>query len=79
MCGFFGAVNHYQQMWPQIPHNLSPLSSKLGKKTLHWTSEMDLAFKHMKALIEKYYLLAYPSHNEPFHIYTDASSHQMGD
>ncbi len=76
MCCFLGAVNHYQCMWPQRTHILAPLSSKSLKKTFLWTPDMDLAVKCMKALIARDCLLAY--HNEPFHIYTDASSYQMG-
>ncbi len=38
---------------------------------------MDLAFKCMKALMVHDCLLAYPKHNIPFHIFTDASSYQM--
>ncbi len=39
---------------------------------------MDLTFKRMKALMAHDCLLAYPKPNKPFHIYTDASSYQMG-
>ncbi len=39
---------------------------------------MDFALKHMKALMVHYCLLAYPNHNKPFHIYTNASIYQMG-
>ncbi len=65
-------------MWPQHVHILAPLSSESGKKTFCWTPDMDLAFKRMKALMARDCLLTYPNHNKPFHIYTDASSYQMG-
>ncbi len=78
MCGFLGAVNHYHRMWPQRAHTLAPLSIKSGKTMFHWTKEIDLAIKQMKALMAQDCLLAYPNHNKAFHIYTDASSYQMG-
>ncbi len=77
MCGFIGAVNHYQSMWSQCVHILAPLSSKSGKKTFCWTPAMDFSFKLMKALKAHDCLLAYPNHNKPFHIYTNASIYQM--
>ena len=55
-----------------------PLSDESGKKTFHWTDEMDEAFLTMKASLSADALMAYPNHNKPFHIYTDASDHQMG-
>ncbi len=39
---------------------------------------MNLAFKHVKALMAQNCILTYPNHNKPFHIYTDASSYRMG-
>ena len=77
MCGFLGEVNFYRNMWPKREHVLMPLSNKSGKKSFHWTDKMDNAFLQMKAIISKDKLMAYPNHNKPFHIITDASDYQM--
>ena len=64
-------------MCPKQVHILQPISDKSGKKTFHWTDEMDKAFLWIKTILSLDALMAYTNHNKPFHIYTDSSDYQM--
>jgi len=71
---FIGAVNFYRDMYPRRAHILAPLSALTStKQTFNWTPECQQAFDQMKALLAHDTLIAYPDHNHPFHVYTDAS------
>jgi hypothetical protein len=79
-----GMINYYRDMWPHWLHILAPFTTKTGapKKgerppPFQWTSEMQKAFNQMKALMAADVLCAYPDHNKPFCIFTDASDYQL--
>ena len=78
---FLGMVTYFRKIWPRRAHILKPLTelSGLPKKTrIEWTPERAAAFDQMKAIVAHNILLAYPNHNEPLEIYTDASDYQLG-
>jgi RNase H-like domain found in reverse transcriptase len=71
-------VRYYHNMWPRHSHILAPLTELTGKKAFVWEDKHQHAFEQMKALIATDVLLAYPNHNKPFDIKTDASDYQLG-
>ena len=49
-----------------------------SKVKFEWLSSHQQKFDKIKKVVETEVLLAYPDFNRPFHIYTDASDHQLG-
>jgi RNase H-like domain found in reverse transcriptase len=75
---FIGIVNYYRDMWFRRSELLAPLTSLASSKVkFEWLLTHQLAFDKIKKVIETEVLLAYPDFDKPFHIYTDASDHQL--
>ena len=62
---------------PLTKHTGAPKKGKKQPK-FDWTQEMQKAFDEMKAVMTADVMCAYPNHYKSYHIYTDASNHQLG-
>ncbi len=76
---------HTSRLGTARSHIIAPLTAQTGapKKgekppPFEWTPDMQQAFDQIKALMAADVLCAYPDHNKPFHIFTDASDYQLG-
>jgi hypothetical protein len=66
-------------MWFRRSELLDPLTSLTSSKVkFEWHSPHQQAFDKIKKVIGTEVLLCYPDFNKPFHLYTDASDHQLG-
>jgi hypothetical protein len=80
---FIGIVNYYRDMWFRRSELLTSLTSLTSSKVkFEWYSSHQQAFDKVEKNIgtEIQVLLCYPDFNKPvvFHLYTDASDHQLG-
>jgi hypothetical protein len=89
---FLGMAQYHRDMWARCSEMLTPLTDLVGECREMKTTRMNKtkkkpwrldpthqqAFDNVKAAIAKETVLAYPDFLNPFEIYTDASSTQLG-
>jgi RNase H-like domain found in reverse transcriptase len=78
LCQFIAIGNYYRDMWFRRSELLAPLTSLTSDNVkFEWLSSHQQVFDKIKKVIKTEVFLAYPDFNKPFHIYTDASDHQL--
>jgi hypothetical protein len=80
---FIGIVNYYRDMWFRRSELLARfhwLASHQARSSLNGTHPINRSLKKstLRKVIGTEVLLFYPDFNKPFHLYTDASDHQLG-
>ena len=72
-------INYYRDMWRRRSHFLEPLTRLTAKDVPYkWETEKQTAFDTIKTIISRETMLAFPQFDKEFHVYTDASDHQLG-
>jgi hypothetical protein len=76
---FLGMLNFWRRFLPGIARVLKPLTDATsGKGKLLWTSEMQIAFDHAKALLVSAVPLQHPHPHATLSLATDASDTHVG-
>ena len=88
---FLGIVQYYRDLWEKRSEMLAPLTDLVAecgvtkstrkngtKKPWRRDETHQQAFDNAKKTIARDVILAYPDYSEPFEIYTDASTRQLG-
>ena len=81
-------VQYYGDMWPRRSHMLAPLTDLISTqgitstkennnkvRKIVWSAAFQKAFDDMKRLVSREVLLGYPRFDQPFKVYTDASTY----
>jgi hypothetical protein len=77
---FIDIVTYNSDIWFCRSELLAPLTSLTSSKIkFEWLPTHQQAFDKIKKVIETEVLLSQPDFDKPFHIYTDASDHQLGE
>ena len=76
---FFGLLNYYPKLLPNLSSTLAPLNKlQQDKEPWSWTSKQEAAFKKVKKQLATCYLLAYFDNRKEMILSCDASQHGVG-
>ena len=79
VCSFVGLVNYCKDMWLMHAHFFALLTDVCStRKKFVWTDRQEHAFQNIKRLVSEDVMLRSPNHKEPFQIFTDARTYQIG-
>ncbi len=75
---FISLASYYRLFIKRFAKVASPLTDRASKNiSFEWTENMQNAFEASKEALKKAPLLAYPDHEKPFIVATDASSKEI--